>query len=128
MKTLNGIADLSTYFTNIEERLIHHGAHLRPLVGTLSTAFIGQLHPSAPIEVRTYNGKLTNQVKLTLRNGVPIKVTYHPGRNAISVINLRTRRILAKFTPADDLTDVAEKIRAWGKVPVIKLPSQRKAA
>ena len=121
MKTIQGLAGLSSYFQNVEARLDHHGETLRPLVGTLTTAFISQLDPSAPIQVRTYNGKLTNQIWLTLKNGRELKITYHPGRAAISVYDIASRRILAKFRHDANLTTVGQKIADWGKAQVRQL-------
>jgi hypothetical protein len=65
MKSLNSLADIAEYFRGISKRLRHHGAHLRPIVQTLAFELQAGLAPNRPLEARTYNGNLANQVSPT---------------------------------------------------------------
>lgn len=113
MKTISGLQGISDYLAGVEARLIHHGAHLRPLVGTLTTGLLAKIDPTATLRVRTMCGKLTNQVRLTLQSGRQIKVTYSARRGFILVQDDATGQELGRFNMNTNLHSVGKAIASW---------------
>ena len=111
MQTLNGLDDLNTYFRGVTARLAHHGVHWRAVVGTLAIELLARVDANQPLRVRTYNGKLVNQITLTLRSGRDVRVTYHSGDQTITIDDRSNSTQLAKFAHDDDPDDVAAVIR-----------------
>jgi hypothetical protein len=111
MKSLNSLTDVAEYFRGISKRINHHASHWRPIVQTLAFELQAGLAPNVPLQARTYNGNLANQIKLTLRNGREIKITYHSSRQEISIADAKTQKAIHVFSPTDKIESVARRCR-----------------
>jgi hypothetical protein len=120
LKALTNVSDLSDYFRAVSRRLKHHGAHWRPVVQTLALELQAALASNVPLYARTYNGSLANQIKLTLRNGRSVKVTYHGGKQEISIRDASNQRTICTFSPSDKIERVAKQCRQLARRQRIK--------
>jgi hypothetical protein len=121
MREIATLAGLAEYLHGVSHRLQDHGERWRPVVQTLAFEFQAALAPNKPLLIRTFKNNLGNQIRLTLRNGRQLQVTYHGTTKQISVSDARTKKRIHTYTGREDVQTVAAQCRMLARRERLRL-------